>query len=53
MEARRAVVELEAAAAREAVEELREVTGEATLERVATLLCHRVVRVVAVVVPLP
>ena len=55
-----AVSELEAAAspsAREAVEalleEVRELAGEtALLERVPALLRHRVVRVVAVVVPL-
>ena len=55
MVARRAVVELEAAAAAaagEAVEELREPAGEAALERVPALLRHRVVRVVAVVEPL-
>ena len=53
MVAGRAVVELEAAATGEAVEELREVAGEATLERVPALVRHRVVGVVAVVEALP
>ena len=56
MEARRAVMELEpaAAAAREALlEELRELAGEASaLERAPTLVCRGVIWIVAVVKPL-
>ena len=55
VEARRAVLELEAAVAAEPLlEELGELAGgEAARERVPALLRGRVVRVVAVVVPLP